>query len=198
MEKYIVKKLTETDVDEFEEFVFEHVANEEQQLVFENSLITGKSYMNYNSFKEWYKIHELLEKNVEGKVQANIYLVFKEKDERMRMIAAFEIRANLNENMRNIGNISIGIRPSERGKGYYEKIFRCAIEEAKQLNLEKIVLTFLEDDKKSMHVIKKVLPNIEVAQMGDIYECTCYIKNINNNINNNEEIIETGNEKIKK
>lgn len=199
MEKYIVKKITEANEEEFDEFVFEHIANDEQQLVFEDSLITGRSYMKYNSFKEWYKVHELLEKHNEGKVQVNTYLVFKEKEERMRLIAAFELHTNLNENMRNIGNISIGIRPSEREKGYYAKILRYAIEEAKQLNLEKILLTCSKDDMQSIHVIKKVLPNIEIVQIGDIYECTCYPKNIKDVIrDNNEEIIKIGNEKIKK
>ena len=66
------------------------------------------------------------------------------------------IRQRLNEHLLQIGgHIGYNIRPSERGKGYGNKILELALQEAKDMGIEKIRITCDVDNVASRKIIEK-------------------------------------------
>ena len=53
------------------------------------------------------------------------------------------------------GNISDGIRPSERNKGYGTKLVALAIDECKKIGLNKILMVCCKENIASAKTIKK-------------------------------------------
>lgn len=132
MENLKVRELTDLDKDEYEDFIQEHVAFEKEYFA-DNFSYTKKKYIQFRSFSEWYK-----KKSKDSK----IYLVFKEKNKRLKLVGAFEI-----DSFENRSTIFMDIRPLERGKGYEDKI----------INFIRNVCVF-----KDMHEVKVItsVPNI--------------------------------------
>ncbi len=53
------------------------------------------------------------------------------------------------------GHIGYGVRPSERGKGYGTLMLKLVLEKAKELGLEKVLITCDKDNPASARVIQK-------------------------------------------
>ena len=71
-------------------------------------------------------------------------------------IGRVSIRQRLNEHLLQIGgHIGYNIRPSERGKGYGNKILELALQEAKDMGIEKIRITCDVDNVASRKIIEK-------------------------------------------
>jgi predicted acetyltransferase len=51
------------------------------------------------------------------------------------------------------GNISYDVRPSERGCGYGKELLRLALAECRRLGLTRVLLTTVEENKRSIRVI---------------------------------------------
>ncbi len=73
-----------------------------------------------------------------------------------RYIGTVLLRHQLDSSSRNIGgNISYEIRPTERRKGYGTEILKLSLLEAKEIGLEKVLLTCDEDNIASKKIILK-------------------------------------------
>jgi len=73
-----------------------------------------------------------------------------------RLVGVLKLRHYLNEFLeKHGGHIGYGIRPSERRKGYGDKILQLALPEAKKLGLEKVLLTCNDDNLGSISIIEK-------------------------------------------
>jgi len=71
-----------------------------------------------------------------------------------QMLGAVNIRHGLNEHLLKIGgHIGFGIRPSARRRGYATRQLRLALEEAKKLGLERVLITCDEDNEASRRTI---------------------------------------------
>lgn len=62
------------------------------------------------------------------------------------------------------GHIGYSIRPTERGKGYGTKILRETLKKAKQMNIDKVLLTTEEENIGSQKVIKNCNGQLEKTQ----------------------------------
>ena len=72
------------------------------------------------------------------------------------MIGTVNIRHRLTDKLFNIGgHIGYGIHPSERRKGYATKILLLSLEKAKDLGLEKVLVTCDRENTGSEKTIRK-------------------------------------------
>ena len=73
-----------------------------------------------------------------------------------KYIGRISIRHQLNEQLSYIGgHVGFDIRPSERGKGYGNLIFELAFPKAKELGLQRVLLTCDERNVASRKIIEK-------------------------------------------
>ena len=71
-------------------------------------------------------------------------------------IGRVSVRARLNEHLLQIGgHIGYNIRPSERGKGYGNKLLELALQEAKKMGIERVRITCDVDNVASRKIIEK-------------------------------------------
>lgn len=71
-----------------------------------------------------------------------------------QLIGGFNIRHRLNKlTINHGGHIGYLIRPSKRNQGYGTKLLTIALEEAKKLNINKVLITCEVDNKASEQVI---------------------------------------------
>lgn len=71
-----------------------------------------------------------------------------------KLIGGFNLRHNLDKNTINHGgHIGYLIRPSERNKGYGTKMLNLALQEAKKLKINKVLITCKINNKSSEKVI---------------------------------------------
>lgn len=74
-----------------------------------------------------------------------------------RFIGEFQCRTEFTEKVLNdIGSVGYAVRPTEWGKGYGAEILRQGLEIAKELGMEKVLLTVNEENKPSIRVVEKL------------------------------------------
>lgn len=138
------------------DFSKEHLDLNCQILGGDASLVSGKSYHDYENFYDWYKDISKLDLDDldnDEQVGCSVYLVFQKSDD--RLIGIFDIRHSLNfPNGELLGHIGVDIRPSERGKGYYKKILELCIEECVKFSIFSIVISCEYDNIASMKGIE--------------------------------------------
>ena len=126
------------------------------------------------SYEEWLqKLDEDLDfKNIKpGRVPAATYFSVRKKDN--KVIGIINIRYELNEYLENYGgHIGYSIRATKRRKGYGRKQLLLALEKCKEIHINKILITCIEDNIGSEKLIKSC---------GGIYEDTRYSEKENNN-----------------
>lgn len=97
--------------------------------------------------------NEAVGKNLEnGRVQqSQFWLVDGEK-----YIGRVSVRRRLNEALEKLGgHIGYFIRPTERGKGYGNKILELALQKARETGLEKVFITCDDENVASWKIIEK-------------------------------------------
>ena len=88
----------------------------------------------------------------ENFVPCNEYWLLNQK----KIIAFSSLRHRLNDHLRNVGgHIGYYVRPEERRKGYGTEILRLTLEKAKELGLERVLVTCDEDNVASVKIIEK-------------------------------------------
>lgn len=104
-------------------------------------------------------------------VPASLYFLV---DKDNKIYGAIDLRHDLNEYLLKVGgHIGYGIRPSQRRKGYATKILSLGIEEAKKLNLKKVLVTCNKDNFGSAGAIKNnggILENEFKEENGNIVQ----------------------------
>ena len=88
-----------------------------------------------------------------GRCQSKTFLLIRKNDN--KLIGMINVRWNLTEEMKRFGgNIGYGIRPTERRKGYNKINLYLALEKAKNINLNKVLLTA---DDSNIGSVKTIL-----------------------------------------
>lgn len=104
----------------------------------------------------------------EGFVPASLYFLV---DENNRIYGAVHIRHELNDYLLNYGgHIGYGVRPSERRKGFATKMLSLALPIAKELGINRALITCDKKNKGSAKTIKNnggVLEN-EVVEYAEV------------------------------
>lgn len=101
------------------------------------------------------------------KVIATQFLYVRELDN--RLIGMLQVRHYFNEYLSKFGgHIGYSIRPSERRKGYAKAMLKSALPFCREINLENVLITCIEDNIGSE---KTIIAN------GGVYESTVYEPN---------------------
>lgn len=152
------------------ELVFPSIENKAQVMDYlKEHLDNGDTMLNgagglerVATFEEWLeKINNDTDENKipEGRVPAWLYLAIRKSDK--RMVGIVQIRL-LNEKLwKTFGNIGDSVRPSERKKGYVTEIIRLALIKAKELGLNRVLMSC---DKTNTGSKKSIINN------GGVYE----------------------------
>lgn len=87
-------------------------------------------------------------------VVTSTFFVMRKSDN--KIIGMVDIRHTLNDFLRNYGgHIGFGVRPSERKKGYATQILQAALEHAKEISLEKVMVACYKENEASRKTILK-------------------------------------------
>lgn len=132
------------------DFIREHYANNEHE-------IHGGALVEKLDYDVWLKqIADNSSKETVHRdwVVSSTFLVFRKKDN--RLIGFVEIRHKLNDFLRSYGgHIGLGIRPTERGKGYALEIMKKALNYCKKIGLKKVMLACYKDNIASRKTIER-------------------------------------------
>lgn len=111
-------------------------------------------FKNYEEWLEKINNDTDINKVPEGRVPAWLYLAIRKSDK--RMVGIVQVRL-LNERLwKTFGNIGDGVRPSERKKGYVTEIIRLALIKAKELGLNRVLMSC---DKTNIGSKKSIINN---------------------------------------
>ena len=117
---------------------------------------------NYSGWLEELEIYSNKETVPEGKEVGDVFFTVRKTDN--KVVGIMSIRHELNDYLYNYGgHIGNGIRPSERGKGYGNKIIEFALKECKKLGIKRVLIMCLDYNLGSSKTIEKaggVLENI--------------------------------------
>lgn len=118
----------------------------------ENGLINGVNGMDFDSYKSWLTSNDNYSKGIglkENMVPQSIYWLIVDG----RLVGIGKLRHYLTEKLRKSGgHIGYAIRPSERGNKYGNLILSLLLEEAKKLDIEKVLLTIHNENLFSIKV----------------------------------------------
>ncbi len=121
----------------------------------EEGYIHGSGVELKDDFGEFVRLLQDYAKGInlpEGWVPASTYWLLSEG----RVLGVSNLRHALTEFLlREGGHIGYSVRPSERGKGYGTAMVRLVLEKAKELGLEKVLITCDKDNPASAQVIEK-------------------------------------------
>lgn len=128
----------------------------QEWLVSEERMIPGVIEKDPSNFEQMIKILSDSEKGLnlpEKLVPESIFwLINGEK----KVLGVVSIRHRLNDSLLNTGgHIGYGIRPTERQRGFATKLLSLALEKAKELNIEQVLLVCEEKNTGSYKTIIK-------------------------------------------
>ena len=108
----------------------------------------------------------------EGRVIATQFLFIRRIDN--RLVGMIQVRHYFNDYLEKFGgNIGYSVRPGERRKGYGKEMLKSVLPFCRDIGLERVLITCLEDNIGSE---KTMLAN------GGVYESTVYEPNENVNL----------------
>ena len=143
-----------------QEFIFRPVTLYDEKIVMDyrneflqtDFVIKGtKNLENFENYQDFYRNLELKKEN---EPNINQYLLIRKTDSKLVGMAI--IRKELTEtNILTGGNIGLGIRPSERRKGYGDIILKFSLEECKKIGMKKVLITCRDENIASAKNIEK-------------------------------------------
>lgn len=124
-------------------------------------IVYGREFIPYSIFKNDYHNFDYYINNLEVHEESNGIVpnstFFCLDVDRNIFVGAVDIRHYLNESLfKTGGHIGVGIRPSERKKGYATAIIRLAIDECKKLNIKEVLMTC---NKNNTGSVKSIINN---------------------------------------
>lgn len=150
MESFYLEKASLERKNDVKSYIEEHFLY--------NSNIAGdggleEEYSNYEVWLKKTKLQANLETCPSDRCCGIQYFLIRESDN--KLVGMINLRWNLNEWMiRNAGHIGYGIRPTERQKGYNKiNLFLCLLK-AKEIGLDKVLLTADDNNLGSVKTIE--------------------------------------------
>lgn len=119
----------------------------------ENGFINKANGLTFDEYKEWL-IGKQKDSEQEGivdgwKVPSTTFWLYADGIP----VGFGSVRHSLTEALRKAGgHIGCGIAPAFRGKGYGKELLRLLLDEAKQMGIDKVLVTILLDNKASQAV----------------------------------------------
>lgn len=150
MERFYLEEASLERKDDVKSYIEEHFLY--------NSNIAGdggleEDYNNYEAWLEKRRLQATPETCPSDRCCGIQYFLIRENDN--KLVGMINLRWNLNEWMiRNAGHIGYGIRPTERQKGYNKiNLFLCLLK-AKEIGLDKVLLTADDNNLGSVKTIE--------------------------------------------
>jgi len=122
----------------------------------ERSINGSRGLHNYEKYEDWLWLVTECEKpdNTLIGVQTSTWFAVRKSDE--KVVGCIELRHTLNESLAVIGgHIGYSVVPQERNKGYATMMLKLILKEAKNIGLEKVLLTCDTDNVASCKTIEK-------------------------------------------
>ncbi len=152
----------ENEIWEFRKEILEYDRDNEDQFAGCSGLSES------NSAKEWVKMcnlrkDEMTCQEAGARVPSHTYMAIRKADN--RLIGIIDLRHHINHPILGTwgGHSGYSVRPTERGKGYAKEMLRCNLINAKNLGIDKFLVTCHTNNLASR---KTILAN------GGIYEST--------------------------
>ena len=132
------------------DFVKEHIENNEHE-------IHGGALVEKLDYRVWLKqLVNNSDKSTVSKdwVVSSTFLAIRKCDK--KLIGMIDIRHELNDLLQSWGgHIGLGIRPSERGKGYASEITKVGLNFCKNIGFQKVMFACFKDNLASRKTIEK-------------------------------------------
>ena len=145
---YELKKLSVDDGKEIYEMLNEIPKDE-------NGFMNGANGKLFEEFKSWLLRSDEISNGIglqEGWVKQSIFWLYIDR----KPVGIGKLRHSLVDHLyKEGGNAGYSIRPSERGKGYGNLMMQLLIDEARKLNIERILLTIRNYNERSIKVALK-------------------------------------------
>jgi predicted acetyltransferase len=141
----LYKKQLGEMIDEWKLDQIQNHTNHSPRSIFKNDYHDFDHYLNHLELKE----------PIDGRVPDSVFFLL--DNEKNKFLGAVNIRHYLNEILlKEGGHIGLGIRPSERRKGYATQMIALALIECKKLGINKVLITC---DKSNIGSAKSILKN---------------------------------------
>ena len=141
----LYKKQLGEMIDEWKLDQIQNHTNHSPRSIFKNDYHDFEHYLNHLELKE----------PTDGRVPDSVFFLL--DNEKNKFLGAVNIRHYLNEILlKEGGHIGLGIRPSERRKGYATQMIALALIECKKLGINKVLITC---DKSNIGSAKSILKN---------------------------------------
>jgi predicted acetyltransferase len=152
-----LRKLEEKDYEKFKELSEEYSLSGDDR--YKEKSLSREAYSNFLTELSKFENKETIPPHL---VPGYCFWLVDESD---TLLGAIRLRKYLNDNLKiEGGHIGYDIRPSVRNKGLGTKMLSLCLEKAKELKLEKVLITCFTDNPASAKVIERnggVLESIE-------------------------------------
>lgn len=139
------------------EFKTEALAYRQEHFDNGEMIINGSGLLDKtDSYEQWLQnVKNNADKKTVDKNWVLTDTYFAMDEDKKRIVGIIDLRYELNDFLKDIGNCGYSVRPSERRKGYAGEMLRQVVEKAKKYGLTEIHLSVEKDNIPSIKTILK-------------------------------------------
>jgi predicted acetyltransferase len=139
------------------EFKTEALAYRQEHFDNGEMIINGSGLLDkIDSYEQWLQnVKNNADKKTVDKNWVLTDTYFAMDEDKKRIVGIIDLRYELNDFLKDIGNCGYSVRPSERRKGYAGEMLRQVVEKAKKYGLTEIHLSVEKDNIPSIKTILK-------------------------------------------